>query len=342
MPLILVVVGSIRPCPRLALLLLLLLVATGWLGDAFLISNHGRKPVRIRSFLLARGRNARKQTAKKKVQTNKIFQEAEASASMNKNKNVVPKPSNTRNVVLSLEQKSKLQPNLPVCVVQVDDDPSWWEHPENTNPFGAKLWPSAMGMAQFLARLDDFDNTQYVLELGCGCGLVSIVAARLGGTVCATDISQVVLGLTREGWQNTQQQTTHAATGMLSTEIFDLYSSSSLPLPKISDSKTTPRPIVLAAAMMYESDLAEALAKRAVEACQLGAWVIIGDDDTGERENGRNRFQAELDRLEEMPSNDALTIDRVWTNTIVKCKALGWSEKSVKLLHLNPPSGICF
>jgi predicted nicotinamide N-methyase len=323
---------------RLVLVLVLvhILVTTGWLGDAFLISNnHGKPSVRIRSFLLARGRNARKQTAKKKLQTNKIFEEAEASTS----RNVVPKPSNTRNVVLSLEQKS--QPNLRVCAVQVDNDPSWWEHPENTNPFGAKLWPSAVGMAQFLALLDEFHNTQYVLELGCGCGLVSIVAARLGGTVCATDISQVVLGLTREGWQNTQQQTTHAATGTLATEIFDLYSSGPLPLPKISDSKTAPRPIVLAAAMMYESDLAEALAKRAVEACNLGAWVIIGDDDTGQRENGRHKFQAELDRLEEMASNDALTIDRVWTNTIVKCKALGWSEKSVKLLHLNPPSDIC-
>jgi len=62
---------------------------------------------------------------------------------------------------------------------------------------------------------------------------------------------------------------------------FDLFSKK--PLSK----KSTNPKIVIATAMLYEASLAETLARRAFEAC---AWVIIGDDDTVERDGGRQLF----------------------------------------------------
>jgi len=54
-------------------------------------------------------------------------------------------------------------------------------------PYWAELWPSAVALAQEVARLD-LDGRR-VLELGCGLGLPSVVAALGGAHVLATDWS---------------------------------------------------------------------------------------------------------------------------------------------------------
>jgi predicted nicotinamide N-methyase len=54
-------------------------------------------------------------------------------------------------------------------------------------PYWAELWPSAITLAREVARLD-VDGLR-LLELGCGLGLPSIVAALRGAQVLATDWS---------------------------------------------------------------------------------------------------------------------------------------------------------
>jgi predicted nicotinamide N-methyase len=65
-------------------------------------------------------------------------------------------------------------------------DEEAFEH-EEFLPYWAELWPSAIALAQEVARLD-VDGLR-VLELGCGLGLPSIVAALGGAHVLATDWS---------------------------------------------------------------------------------------------------------------------------------------------------------
>ena len=65
-------------------------------------------------------------------------------------------------------------------------DEEAFEH-EEFLPYWAELWPSAIALAQEVARLD-LDGRR-VLELGCGLGLPSIVAAFGGAHVLATDWS---------------------------------------------------------------------------------------------------------------------------------------------------------
>ena len=63
-------------------------------------------------------------------------------------------------------------------------DEEAFEH-EEFLPYWAELWPSALALAQEVARQDVEERR--VLELGCGLGLPSIVAARGGAMVLATD-----------------------------------------------------------------------------------------------------------------------------------------------------------
>jgi hypothetical protein len=66
-------------------------------------------------------------------------------------------------------------------------------------------------------------------------------------------------------------------------------------------------------------------------------WVIVGDDDTGERDEGRKVFLDELQRLEQdLPA----PIPRVWMHSKVQNDNLGWRDKTAHLLHLNPPSSL--
>jgi predicted nicotinamide N-methyase len=55
-----------------------------------------------------------------------------------------------------------------------------------TAPYWARLWPSGLALADALAQRDDLDGMR-VLELGSGLGLPSVVAARAGARVLATD-----------------------------------------------------------------------------------------------------------------------------------------------------------
>ena len=65
-------------------------------------------------------------------------------------------------------------------------DEEAFEH-EEFLPYWAELWPSAVALAREVARLDV--EGLRVLELGCGLGLPSIVAALGGAHVLATDWS---------------------------------------------------------------------------------------------------------------------------------------------------------
>src|SRR5215217_1218910 len=56
-----------------------------------------------------------------------------------------------------------------------------------TAPYWARLWPSGLALADALAKRADGLAGRRVLELGCGLGLPSVVAARAGADVLATD-----------------------------------------------------------------------------------------------------------------------------------------------------------
>lgn len=72
---------------------------------------------------------------------------------------------------------------------------------EERCPYFGKVWPSALALAEaVLAREAEFKGAR-VLELGCGLALPSLVAARLGAKVTATDFHPDVPAFLKENLQ---------------------------------------------------------------------------------------------------------------------------------------------
>ena len=64
-------------------------------------------------------------------------------------------------------------------------------------PYWAELWPSAVALAHYLAKHLNLADRR-VLELGCGLGLVSVVAALQGARVLCTDHEAAALAFARQ------------------------------------------------------------------------------------------------------------------------------------------------
>src|SRR5579871_2173326 len=54
-------------------------------------------------------------------------------------------------------------------------------------PYGFLLWESAIGLGRYLAANPALVADRQALELGCGVGLVGLIARRLGARVRQTD-----------------------------------------------------------------------------------------------------------------------------------------------------------
>lgn len=137
-------------------------------------------------------------------------------------------------------------------------------------PYGGVLWDAAPCVVAVLAELP-LAGTR-VLELGCGTGLVSLAAARAGAKVLATDVDEEALASTRRAAE-------HAGLA-IGAVGFDVGSDEPLP----------PADLVVAADLMYEPELALALARRVREALERGSRVVVGDPGR----LGRAAFDREL------------------------------------------------
>jgi ETFB lysine methyltransferase len=68
--------------------------------------------------------------------------------------------------------------------------------PDERLPYWADLWPSSLALANYLWKTVEVRALE-VLELGCGLGLVGIVASRKGAVVTFTDYEADALAFTR-------------------------------------------------------------------------------------------------------------------------------------------------
>jgi predicted nicotinamide N-methyase len=68
-------------------------------------------------------------------------------------------------------------------------------------PYWADLWPSAIGLSRYLVQHQLIKKDQEVLELGCGLGLVGLVAGKMSARVHFTDYIQDALGMARYNWE---------------------------------------------------------------------------------------------------------------------------------------------
>ena len=156
------------------------------------------------------------------------------------------------------------EPPLHLSVLEVADR-DWWAQQskmEGSNPFGAKLWPAALGVAEHLSNLpaDGWESVGSALDCCCGNGLVAItLAARGVPTVIASDISPLALEMTAQA-AAAQQLTA------VSTLRFDLSAKTALP----------DADLCVFADLFYEEKLGRLVAQRVAEAAKRGSWVVVG------------------------------------------------------------------
>ena len=67
-------------------------------------------------------------------------------------------------------------------------------------PYWGELWPSALGLSEFLVRNSQLVGGKNVLEIGCGLGLPGIVAGKLGGNVTLTDYLDEAVEFAAYNW----------------------------------------------------------------------------------------------------------------------------------------------
>lgn len=82
---------------------------------------------------------------------------------------------------------------ISLCIAAMQDATHLLDQPDcakrfldaDMAPYGVELWPAAIMLAEYIAQLKTIPRR--ALEIGCGLGLVSIVAARLGWPIIAGD-----------------------------------------------------------------------------------------------------------------------------------------------------------
>jgi predicted nicotinamide N-methyase len=78
------------------------------------------------------------------------------------------------------------------------------DHPDVINeniPYWGELWPSAIGLSQFLTENSGLIKGKNILEIGCGLGLPGIVASLLGGNVTMSDYLPAALQFAEYNWK---------------------------------------------------------------------------------------------------------------------------------------------
>jgi 2-polyprenyl-3-methyl-5-hydroxy-6-metoxy-1,4-benzoquinol methylase len=67
---------------------------------------------------------------------------------------------------------------------------------DRRNPYYGQLWPAARVLGETIAKLPDLTDKR-VLDVGCGAGLLGIVAAKRGARVTFADVMEESLELAR-------------------------------------------------------------------------------------------------------------------------------------------------
>lgn len=113
---------------------------------------------------------------------------------------------------MELEKERILMGEQPVEVYRVKDIEALWEEllakgddhedvKDERIPYWADLWPSAIGMSEYLLKQSWDWKGKKVLELGCGLGLSGVAAGFLGGDVLMTDYLPAPLKLAELNWR---------------------------------------------------------------------------------------------------------------------------------------------
>ena len=134
------------------------------------------------------------------------------------------------------------------------------------------FWPASVPLARVLSSMPGLKAAR-VVELGCGTGLCSLLAASRGAAeVLATDIEPVSLELVEAA--RDAQVGEHPGLAALRTMRFDMMSPEPLPAAQL----------LIVSDLFVTSELARAVAGRVADAVEAGAVALVVDPGRSSRD----------------------------------------------------------
>lgn len=136
---------------------------------------------------------------------------------------------------------------------------------EANGDYGTRLWPTAEAVAAWISESEEKLHGMQAIEIGCGNGLCTLALAAAGAHVLATDYDPAALKLTEVAVESA------GLSDRVRTALFDICNPT--PLSAVGEGFH----ILLAADVMYSEALALALARRCVEADNMGIRSVVAD-----------------------------------------------------------------
>lgn len=163
---------------------------------------------------------------------------------------------------------------------------------EDLCPYFGVVWPAARAVSEHLSRMRGWLAGKTVVELGCGLALPSLVAAKLGAHVTATDFHpDVPKFLERNAKLNALEPTN------LRYERYDWR----------NETRLGAFDFVVGSDILYESSHPANVAKALDAHCRRGSHIILGDP-------GRVYLQSCIDALVELGYRSDMFIKEVADN----------------------------
>lgn len=119
-----------------------------------------------------------------------------------------------RDTPISLLQVTNIDEVFDALIEKPGDD---IEVQDERIPYWTELWPSALSLSEYLVDHPELVHGKNVLEIGCGLGLPSLVAAKTGAKhVLATDYLADSLNFVEQN-----ASLNHIEAGQLQTKVMD-------------------------------------------------------------------------------------------------------------------------
>lgn len=136
-------------------------------------------------------------------------------------------------------------------------------------PYWAELWPAAIGLSKYLVEFDVTKGIHDVIEIGCGLGLPSIIAGKLGAQVTLTDYLEDALVFAKQNWQlnHPSKSPPSGGLGKARFETMDWRA----PNPEFAAD------LVLASDVTYEKRFFEFLPNAFRTLCKTNGSIIVSD-----------------------------------------------------------------
>ncbi len=180
------------------------------------------------------------------------------------------------------------------------------DHPDVRDervPYWGDLWPSAMGLSEYLVQTDWLKDVGTVHEIGCGLALPGIVSGFYGCEVILSDYLDDALQLAQHNWQLNHQRP-------MRTTLVDWRA------PDISLAAD----LILASDVAYEARAFEPLVNAFHVLCKQGGRILLA-------EPGRERAKPFLEQL----PGKGFSVE----NTLVNV-SLNGRRYSIHILELRP------